>query len=142
MENSNAIHALMHKRAELAGELKTAESVVAARTADLAHVDATLRMFDPSAKPASIRPRVKRPHPTRFRPGEFTRAVMAVVRQAEKPLTAREIGDRVGVACGLDMSTTKDAGQVVASVRAVLASPREGLACEKNGKEPMVWRVA
>jgi hypothetical protein len=109
--------------------------------ASLTSIDNTMRLFDPEAKPATIKPRVKRQHPNRFRAGEFSRAIMAVLRQADKPLTIREIAERVGPACGLDMSTTKAAHHVVASVRAALARPHDGVKCEKNGKESMVWRV-
>jgi hypothetical protein len=28
-----------------------------------------------------------------------------------------------------------------AGAATVLARPREGLACEKNGREPMAWRI-
>lgn len=54
----------------------------------------------------------------------------------------REIAERLAEAARLDIATTKAANHVVANVRAALVRPHEGLSCEKNGKEPMRYRVA
>jgi hypothetical protein len=134
------LHTLRSKRAELSGAIIQAEKALARLHAGLASLDVTIRLFDPDAKPASIKPRQKRP-PTRFRAGEFSRAVLAVLRAAASPLTVREMTVRVAEATGLDVSTTAAMGQALASVRAALARPHDGLVCEKRGKEPMVWRV-
>ena len=111
-------------------------------TRSLEHIDNTIRLFDPNAKPELVKPRTKRRQSSRFGPGEMTRAVWTVLRKADAPLTVREIAERMAEATGLDMATTKAANQVVANVRAALARPHEGLSCEKNGKEPMRYRVA
>jgi hypothetical protein len=140
-EHILVVNGLKQKRAELSGELLAAERAVARIRTDLAGVDAVIRIFDPEAKPTTIKPRIKRGQSSRFRPGEMMRAVWTVLRKAEAPLTVREIAERVAEATGLDMSTTKAAGQVVANVRAALARPHEGLRCEKNGKEHMRYRV-
>jgi hypothetical protein len=141
MSEPLVLHALRNKRAELAGELKRLEFLMVKARTNLEHIDHTILLFDPTAKPATIRPRQKRSSPLRFRAGEFSRAVMAALRAAEVPLTVREITSRVAVSTGLDVSTTAAMSQAVASVRAALARPHEGVCCEKRGKEPMVWRV-
>ena len=142
MSEPLVLSALRHKRAELSGELRTAQARVSQIAQSLEHLDNTLRLFDPDAKPEKIKPRTERHQSCRFRPGEMTRAVWAVLRKSETALTVREIAERMAEATGLDMSTTKAAGQVVANVRAALARPHDGLQCEKNGKEPMRYRVA
>src|SRR5271155_2244193 len=136
MSEPLVIHALRGKRAELSGALLLAEREASRIRADLASLDSTTRLFDPDAKPATIKPRMKRKQSSRFGPGEMTRAVWTVLRKAEEPLTVREIAERMAEVTGLDMATTKAANQVVANVRAALARPHEGLSCEKNGKEP------
>ena len=142
MSEPLVLHALRSKRAELSGALLLAEREAARIRAALGSIDTTIRLFDPDAKPATIKPRVKRATSARFRPGEMTRAVWTVLRKAQEPLTVREIAERLAEAAGLDMGTTKAANLVVANVRAALARPHEGLSCEKNGKEPMRYWVA
>jgi hypothetical protein len=141
MEHEHVLSALTRKRAELAGEIRAIEKRYTRVTRDLEHLDNTLRLFDPDAKPETIKPRTKRQQPSRFGPGEMTRAVITVLRESEAPLTIREIAERLGEAMGLDMSTTKAASQVVANVRAALARPHDGLPGEKDGKEPMRYHV-
>jgi hypothetical protein len=143
MENNTfVINGLTAKRAEMSGELREAENRVARLRADLASLDVTIRLFDPSITPTAIRPRVKRTAQQRFRMGELTRTTLSVLRKAGRPLTVREIADLVAAECHLDMSTIPAAKVVVANVRAALARPHEGLVCEKRGKEPMLYRVA
>jgi hypothetical protein len=141
MSEPLVLHALRAKRAELSGELKAAQAKVAHLARSLEHLDNTLWLFDETIKPATIKPRTKRKQSSRFGPGEMTRAVWAVLRKSDEPLTVREIAERLAEGMGLDMSTTKAANQVVANVRAALARPHEGLSSEKNGKEPMRYRA-
>jgi hypothetical protein len=141
MSEPLVIHALRAKRAELSGEAREVEKRLALLTRQLEHLDNALCIFDPSAKPETIKPRTKRKQSSRFGPGEMTRAVWTVLRKSDAPMTVREIAERMAEATGLDIATTKAANQVVANVRAALARPHEGLRCEKNGKEPMRYRV-
>jgi hypothetical protein len=122
------IHALRNKRAELSGAIIQAEKDLARLRADLCGLDATIRLFDPTAKPASIKPRLRRAEATRFRAGEFSRAVLASLRGAGSPLTVREITWRVALATGLGVSTT-------ASMRASnrQCAGRAGLAARGGG---------
>src|SRR5688572_3826021 len=56
-----AISALTRKRAELAGEIQVAEVRLRELRANLAHVDATIRLFSPDYPIAHIAP--KKPQP-------------------------------------------------------------------------------
>ena len=47
MAEPHVIGALRHKRAELAGMLRQLEQQLAQQRANLAHLDATMRLFDP-----------------------------------------------------------------------------------------------
>jgi hypothetical protein len=141
MTNSFVISGLVEKRAELSGEIGAAEKRIARLHADLASLDATIRLFDPTIAPKAIKPRVKRTAPQRFRTGELTRATLTVLRKADRPLSVREIAAEVAAECHMDMTTIPASKVVIANVRAALARPHEGLMCEKRGKEPMLYRV-
>jgi hypothetical protein len=50
--------------------------------ANLAHVDATMRLFDPDIRPQDIRPKQSRARNARFRPGECLRLIYDELREA------------------------------------------------------------
>ena len=52
MAQSIIVHALTEKRAEVSGQIAALEGRIRQFRADLAHIDATLLLFDPDAKPA------------------------------------------------------------------------------------------
>jgi hypothetical protein len=102
MSNSFVISGLTAKRAELSGESGEAEKRLERLRADLDSLDATIRLFDPTAKPSTIKPKVKRTAKQQFRTGELTRVTLSVLRKAERPMTVREIAAEVATVCGLD----------------------------------------
>lgn len=139
MSNSFVISGLTAKRAELAGEIGVAEKRLDQLRAELASLDATIRLFDPSIAPKATKPKVKRT--TRRSYSGQASLPGRCWGQAEKPLTVREVAERVSAERHLDMSTIEAANVVIANARAALARPHEGLLAEKRGKEPMVYRV-
>ena len=96
MSEPLVLHALRNKRAELSGAIIRAAKDLARLHAGLASLDHTILLFDPTAKPATIKLRQKRGSPPRFRAGEFSRAVfeVAVLRGADAAVTVREIAER------------------------------------------------
>src|SRR5689334_23652763 len=99
-----AIGALVRKRAELAGMIELCRAELEALTANLGHLDATLRLFDPEIRLDAIRPKAPRPAADTGRPEITTRMVLDVMRQAGEPLSAREVAarllDRMGADAG------------------------------------------
>lgn len=130
MADPHIITALRDKRAELAGEIQVAEGRLAKLHAEIAAVDITLRVFDPEQKPATIRAKVKRKQSTRFRVGEMSRTLLSILRVAQQPLSIREMAAAVAAAHGIDVSTKKALGVLVANTRAVLSRPHEGVVRE------------
>jgi hypothetical protein len=63
MGEQDVIGALRNKRAELAGTLRQLEQQLVRQRENLAHLDATMRLFDPNIQPNDIRP--KRPYRSR-----------------------------------------------------------------------------
>jgi len=82
MAETHVIGALRSKRAELAGMLRQLEQQLAQQRANLAHLDATMRLFDPHIRPKDIRPRQPRERNAWFRPGECLRLIYDELREA------------------------------------------------------------
>jgi hypothetical protein len=92
---------LRDKRAELSGLIVALEKKVGQHRADLLHLDATLRLFDPNAEPDQIRPRRQNSRNVWFRPGECVRLVCDMLRGSTTPLTTGEICRRLMAAKGI-----------------------------------------
>jgi hypothetical protein len=99
---------IVRKRAEVPSEIKALRTRVTNLQADLAHLDATIRIMDPAADPESIRPKVSRNAYDWFGRGELFRLTMESLREAPEPLTAMEIARTVVARKGLE-----DAGPFV-----------------------------
>ena len=95
MAELHVIGALRNKRAELAGMLRQLEQQLVRQRASLAHVDATMRLFDPEIRPKDIRPRQPRERNAWFRQGECLRLIYDELREATQPLTTRELAERI-----------------------------------------------
>src|SRR5689334_22221400 len=95
LAEAHVICALRDKRSELAGMVNRLERELVERRASLTHLDATMRLFDPDLRPEEIRPRRLRDRNAWFRPGECLRLIYDVLRHAPKPLTARELAERI-----------------------------------------------
>jgi hypothetical protein len=95
MADPHVVTALRAKRAELAGEIQAAEKRVAQLRADLVHLDATLRLFDPKADPEAIP--VRRPYRRRrwFSDGELPRRILATLRTSPAPLSASALAEMI-----------------------------------------------
>lgn len=95
MGHSHIIAALSNKRADLAGIVRQLEQQLAQQRTDLAHLDATMRLFDPKIQPSDIRPRQQRARNVWFRPGECLRLIYDELREATQPMTTRELAERI-----------------------------------------------
>jgi hypothetical protein len=95
MAELHVIGALRNKRAELAGTIRQLEQQLARERTNLAHLDATMRLFDPNIRPKDIRPRQRRTHNAWFRRGECLRLIYDELRDASQPVTTRELAERI-----------------------------------------------
>jgi hypothetical protein len=95
LAEAHVIGALRDKRSELAGMVDRLEQELVEHRANLTHLDATMRLFDPNSRPEEIRPRQQRVYNTWFRPGECLRLIYDVLRDAPGPLTTRELAERI-----------------------------------------------
>ena len=86
-----ALSALRNKRASLASEIVQLERQLRHRKESLGHVDATLRLLDPSVEIDAI-PNNRLPRRVKlFRQGELGRMIVGTLREADQPLRTADI---------------------------------------------------
>jgi hypothetical protein len=95
MVERHVMSALRNKRAEMAGTVVQLEQQLVRQRADLSHLDATMRLFDPDIRPNEIRPRQRRARSTWFRHGECLRLIYDELRDAPQPMTTRALAERI-----------------------------------------------
>jgi hypothetical protein len=95
MSEPHVLSALHNKRSELADILKQLEQRLAKHRADLMHIDATMRLFDPDIRPKEIRAKQQRARNAWFRQGECLRLIYDELRDATEPVTTRELAERI-----------------------------------------------
>ena len=139
MENTFVLSGLKAKRAEIDGELRAAEKRIAQLHVDLEAIDRTIRIFDPTAIPTTIKPKAPR-LVAAGQHGGFTRAVLGTLRRAGAPMTARDIANQVAPLFGLDMSAPDKANGAINRVRSALTRTREGVVGDRRG-DTIFWRV-
>lgn len=88
--NRYALSALTHKRAQLAGELRSLENQAKWKRQQLEAVDATLSVFG-HADPAAIKPVKAYQRIHLFKQGELCRLVREALRESGKPMSAAAV---------------------------------------------------
>src|SRR3984893_8209414 len=139
MADPHVISALKAKRAELSGELIAAEKRILQLRDDIASLDRTIRVFDPTAEPHAIRPILRRKKPTLIPRGQCSRAVLEMLRHADEPMTAREIAAQLAARYQMDASNMDAMKALIAKVRNILAR-QKGLGSELRG-DAKAWKV-
>jgi hypothetical protein len=95
MADSNVLSGLVAKRGELAGEVEHHRRELHRLAEALGHVDATIRLFDPSYALGAIPTRKRGSRHQWFGPGECQRLVREVLRDAVEPLSGRALAREV-----------------------------------------------
>ena len=91
MAESIVISGLVAKRGELAGEVEHHRRELQRLADELGHVDATIRLFDPSFDLGVIRISKRGHRHQWFGQGECQRLVLDVLREAVEPLSGNEL---------------------------------------------------
>lgn len=89
-EQPNVLHALVRKRAEIAGEIEHNQLRLRHLIAELDHIDAAIRIFNPSIDIGAVRSKPVPPRHAAFK-GEVTRIAFNLLREAKEPMTSRDI---------------------------------------------------
>ena len=111
-ENIYAISGLRRKRGELAGQILTLEQQLKTLRADMAALDRSLVLLDPSIVPASIKPIKPVQRFKYFKSGELPRLILGVLRAEPEPILNYLLVEKVMKAKGLD-AAHRDTRQAV-----------------------------
>ena len=99
--NTFAIPALKEKRASIAGRVISLKKQIARHHKELANLDATISLFDPTYKIGSIKPIRKQRRSKLFKLGELGRLCIDALRRANgAPQSTREIVAAVSASIG------------------------------------------
>ena len=106
MAESPVVTALVSKRAEMAGLIEHYQNEVRRLASDLAHLDATLKLFSPEIDLRTLRAKEHRKRNRFLRPGECQRMVLDIFREAQgAALSSRQIGEALAARQGLESTT-------------------------------------
>jgi len=89
-EHPNLLNGLVQKRAQIAGQIEANQQELRKLINALDAVEATIRVFDPSIDMMAIHLRPVPPRHAAFK-GEVTRVVFLALREANEPITSRDI---------------------------------------------------
>jgi hypothetical protein len=140
MGEQHVISALSSKRAELAGIVSQLERQLGQQQANLAHLDATMRLFDPDIRPNKIRPRQQRARSVWFRPGECLRLIYDELRDAAQPMTAGELAERIMRAKAMPMADDRQRELVQKTILGSLNRAKETIARSETAGV-VSWRL-
>lgn len=116
---TQALHTLEQLHAELGGKIQQNKEESERLAQDMRHIEAVLKLLDPSYSARSIAVRRRRKNPF-FKRGTIFRNVLGVLRGAERPLTASEITDRLLSAKGVSTVSRDDFRNLFSGVQASL----------------------
>jgi len=95
MTNSHVVSALRLKRAEISGHIHDLEKRIAGQRANLANLDATIKLFSPGTNPDAIPPKRVYRRTRYFAHNELSRLTQDALRTASGPLTSAGIAAAV-----------------------------------------------
>ncbi len=95
MTNSHVVSALRLKRAEISGHIHDLEKRIARQRANLANLDATIKLFSPSTNPDAIPPKRAYRRTRYFAHNELSRLIQDALRTASSPLTSAQMAAAV-----------------------------------------------
>src|SRR5580692_12602200 len=120
MTNSHIISALRLRRAEISGHIHDLEKRIARQRANLANLDATIKLFSPGINPDAVPPKRAYRRTRYFARNELSRLTQDALRTASGPLTSAEIAAAVMQAKGMPPGDVAFRGIVAARALTVL----------------------
>lgn len=140
MADTFVLSALNGKYAELQGALKQADARARAFKKDIAHVEATIRLFKADWDGAEIAPRRPKARSLWYGKGRAIQAVLSILRTAKEPMTSREITLRAMKAKGISATNTDTVTEVTSSINATLKR-RIGNGIVAHDAYPRRWSI-
>lgn len=119
-ERPNTVAGLVAKRSEIAGKIDALREELRKAIVDLDHIDAAIRLFDPTYDIGAIAARPVREAQI-VRRGDSIRMILRLLREATEPLSTKQIAFKVMSLRGLN---TMDDALVLTMTRRIGASLR------------------
>jgi hypothetical protein len=133
MTNSHVVSALRLKRAEISGHIHDLEKRIARQRANLANLDATIKLFSPGTNPDGILPKRAYRRTRYFAHNELSRLTQDALRTASGPLTSAAIAAAVMQAKGIPSGDMAFKEIVTSRALTVLRRLAKRGAAEKSG---------
>ena len=139
MADTHVISALVDKRARVDGLIQNRKFQILRLEMERAHLDAVIKMFNPSYDIEAILPkRSFEKNPAGVPKGAGGRYALSVLREAGEPLTAKDIARRVLVK--LEKPITDESLTMLASaIHSTLSRRRDGAATFNATTHPGLW---
>ena len=102
MSESHVVSGLVAKRSKLSGQIEHYMQEIKRMDANLHHLDAAIKLFDPKYDLRTIRVKQHRKRNIYFKQGECARLVLDVLREAGHPLSTEAVALAVLKKKGLD----------------------------------------
>lgn len=136
-----AVFALKRLHAELGGKIKETQREAKRLAHDMKHVEAVLKMMDPTVNLRLIAPRRRNKQASPYKRGEVFRAVLGVLREASEPMTSRAISEALLRKVGIADPPLKQIRDMVGAVHSSLRN-HQGKTVERVGDNmPAKWRI-
>jgi hypothetical protein len=114
MGDTYVISGLTAKRSELLAMAQSLEAQARQARVDLAHIDAALRLFDPSVDLAAIRGKSQtRGRCPWFKGGDLSRFCREVLRDASEPLSAEAMVRQIMARHGMDQENQAQRSAII-----------------------------
>ena len=143
MAESHVISALVDKRARIDGMIKNRRFQIMRLEMERAHLDAVIKMFNPSYDVEAILPkRSFAKNPAGVPKGAGGRYALTILREAaDEPLTAVEIAKRV--LARLKRPESDEAVKMLAAtIHSTLSRRKDGAAVYDASVYPGLWRLS
>ncbi len=133
-----ATYTLEQLHAELAGKIRENHKEARRLAQAMRHVEAVLKLLVPGYDVRPIAIRRRKPNPW-FKRGTVLRRVLAVLREAKEPMTAREITDAVLAAHGVKEPNAVEVRKLAVTVQICLRASqrRDSAQCSRRHPRPM-----
>lgn len=141
MAEPHVITALVDKRARIDGEIKMRRYQIARLEMELAHLDAVIKMFQPSYDIAKIATkRTFGKNPAGVPKGAGGRHALSTLREAGEPLTANDIAGRVLVKLGKEDSP-EARRMLAATIVSTFSRRKDGAVQYDASTHPGKWKI-
>jgi hypothetical protein len=136
-----AVPQLVHLHARLTAKLATSLETSNRTAADIGHIEAVIRLFDPAYDVRRIPGRRRNVGNPWFKRGTMFRAALDVLRKANAPMTTMQMAKRVIAAKGGREPTRDQLRKMDAAIRSCIAK-NAGKSVRRVGEvTPARWRL-